>query len=152
MARTCLQYSRSAGFTLIELVVIIVVLGIIAAVAVPKVGNLIGASKENQTKTELVELKRAIAGNPQVVAAGQYVDRGFLGDVGFVPASLQDLVQKPGSVAVYDRLSGLGWHGPYMDSLDAEYLKDAWDVNYIYDATARTIASIGSGDTIKVSF
>ncbi|MFH2055575.1 MAG: hypothetical protein ABIJ61_06440, partial [bacterium] len=84
--------------------------------------------------------------------AGSYTDRGFLGDCGFMPSNLNDLVQKPGSLAVWDRISGLGWHGPYIDSSGGEYLADAWEVNYVYNPTARTIASIGSGDTIKVSF
>lgn len=145
------RYS-AAGFTLVELVVIIVVLGIIAAVGIPKVGSLIGSSKVTKTKAELVELKRAIVGNPQASAAGVYTDRGFLGDVGFVPSNLQDLVQKPGSLAVWDRITGLGWHGPYIDSAGGEYLTDAWDVNYVYNPSGRTIASVGSGDTIRVSF
>jgi len=58
-----------------------------------------------KTKAELVELKRAIVGNPQASAAGVYTDRGFLGDVGFVPSNLQDLVQKPGSLAVWGRIT-----------------------------------------------
>ena len=49
MTRTRLQHSRSAGFTLVELVVIIVVLGIIAAVAIPKVGNLYRAIRWHGT-------------------------------------------------------------------------------------------------------
>jgi len=58
------------GFTLIELVMIIVVLGILAAVAVPKFSDMANSSKINATKQELSTLKQAIVGNPGASWAG----------------------------------------------------------------------------------
>lgn len=144
--------SRQSGFTLVELVIIIVVLGILAAVAVPKFGDLSENSKVAATRKEMQSLGRAIAGNPEIIAAGEHIDRGFEGDVGFAPSSLTDLVSKPGSLAVYDRLTRLGWNGPYIDSANGDYLTDAWAVNYVYLPASRLIRSVGGIDTITVTY
>jgi prepilin-type N-terminal cleavage/methylation domain-containing protein len=141
-----------AGFTLIELVMIIVVLGVLAAVAIPKLGDVTENSKITATKKELLALKVAIAGNPDAVAGGKYVDRGFEGDVGFAPSSLQDLVIKPDSISAYDKLTSLGWNGPYIDSTEGNYLKDSWGVDYAYQPSSRRIISVGGSDSIIVGF
>lgn len=140
------------GFTLIELVIIIVVLGILAAVAVPKFANIMEGSKAAATREELQNMKEAIIGNPQVVSSGVIIDRGFMGDVGFVPSRLVDLVAKPDSVAAYDKLTRLGWNGPYVDDDGNEYLSDAWGGTYSYDPIGRTIVSTGGTDSITITF
>ena len=141
-----------AGFTLIELVMIIVVLGILAAVAIPRFGDVTENSRITATKKEMLSLKIAVTGNPDVVSGGKYVDRGFEGDVGFVPSQLADLVAKPDSVSTYNRLTGLGWNGPYIDSTENNYLKDAWDVAYVYQPSNRRIISVGGSDSIIIGF
>ena len=141
------------GFTLIEIVIIIVTLGILAAVAIPKFADMAESTKINATKQELMSLKTAIVGNPSVVAGGEYVDRGFEGDLGFVPQLLSDLAAKPGSVAVYNPLTRLGWNGPYIDSSNGDYLTDAWENAYVYQPASRLVYSTGGGsDTIRVTF
>ncbi len=141
-----------AGFTLIELVMIIVVLGVLAAVAIPKLGDVTENSKITATKKELLALKVAISGNPDAVAGGKYIDRGFEGDVGFAPSLLQDLVTKPDSVSPYNKLTSLGWNGPYIDSTEGNYLKDSWSVDYAYQPSSRRIISSGGSDSIIVGF
>lgn len=155
--RTMTRLSRRlnrAGFTLVELVIIIVTLGILAAVAVPRFADVAEGSRQTATRDELNKLKRAIIGDPSAVAGGEHVDRGFEGDVGYPPSSLYDLVRKPDSVAAYDRLTRLGWNGPYIDSAENKYLTDAWGNAYGYDPAARRIVSGGpsNGDSIVVTF
>jgi hypothetical protein len=115
-------------------------------------GGLSENSRINATKSELQLLKKAIIGNPQVIAGGRYVDVGFEGNVGHPPVTLGELGTKPDTVSSYDRFSRLGWNGPYVDTGGGEYLKDAWNVNYVYDNAARTISSVGGSDTIVISF
>jgi prepilin-type N-terminal cleavage/methylation domain-containing protein len=144
---------RQGGFTLIELVMIIVVLGVLAAVAIPRFTGITESSRVNATKSELNALKRAIVGYPSAISGGEYIDRGFEGDVGFIPSRLADLVVKPDSIPPYDRLNRLGWNGPYIDSSGGDYLRDAWENTYIYQPAARCIMSSGgNGDTITVTF
>lgn len=141
-----------SGFTLVELVIIIVVLGIVAAVAIPKIGDLITGSKINATKEEMMRLKTAIMGNSATTTGGRFSDRGYRGDVRSFPPNLTALTTKPGGVAAWNPYTRLGWHGPYIDSSGGDYLRDAWGVMYMYDSTARTITSTGSGTNIVVNF
>ena len=146
------KIKNPVGFTLIEVVIVIVILGIIAAVAIPSFGDLTENSKEKATQSELLVLKKAIIGNGQAVAGGRYIDIGYYGDVGTLPDSLKDLVVKPASIAAYDRFTRRGWNGPYIDSSGGDYLTDAWNAFYVYNKTARTLKSVGGSDTITVTF
>jgi general secretion pathway protein G len=141
-----------SGFTLIELIIIIVVLGILATFSIAKYSDFLQESKIAATRSEMTTIKRAIIGNPQIIAGGHYIDVGFAGNVGHPPAELHDLVQKPDTISAYNAISRLGWNGPYLDSAGGDYLKDAWGQNYVYNPTGRTITSTGSGTSIVVSF
>ncbi len=143
---------NQSGFTLIELVIVIITLGILAAVAIPKFTDMTEASKKTATKKEMFALKRAITGNPEALAGGRYIDRGFEGDVGFPPSLLQDLTAKPGSVSVYNKLTSLGWNGPYIDNTENSYLTDSWGNIYILDVSNRRLLSINGPDSIIVNY
>ena len=141
------------GFTLIEIVIIIVTLGILAAVAVPRFADMANGAKVNATKQEMLSLKKAIVGDPSAVSGGQHIDRGFEGDLGNPPSQLQDLAVKPDTLAGYDPLTRLGWNGPYIDGANNDYLSDAWGNSYVYRPGSRTILSTGGGsDTLEINF
>ena len=56
----CFMTRSRAAFTLIELLIVMTVIGIIAAVAVPQFAGLMNKSKEAATKGHLGELRSAI--------------------------------------------------------------------------------------------
>ncbi|MBN1384203.1 MAG: type II secretion system protein [Elusimicrobia bacterium] len=51
---------KNSGFTLIELMVVVTIIGILAAISVPKMADLIYKSKEGATKGALGTLRSAI--------------------------------------------------------------------------------------------
>lgn len=134
------------GFTLVEVVIVMLVVGIMAAVAIPVIGTFLSSSRETATREEMQRLARAIAGSDPAT------DRGFEGDVGHPPGALSDLVSKPDSIAVWDAFTDIGWNGPYIDSTGGDYLSDSWGTAYTYDPVARTIVSNGSGSPITITF
>ena len=139
--------SPNAGFTMIELVMVIVVMAALAAVSVPRINDFITNSKIQASKNEMLQIRAAISGTPDRTAGGRYVDRGYIGDVGALPSSLNDLITNPGLPA-YDYFSRTGWNGPYLvDNGTGEILRDAWLVNYVLNVADSTIRSFGPNKT-----
>ena len=69
------------GFTLVELIIVMVILGIMAAVAVPKMGNVISKSGEKAAAAVIAQLESAaeIYALDQVLSTGvkDYPDNPF---------------------------------------------------------------------------
>jgi prepilin-type N-terminal cleavage/methylation domain-containing protein len=133
----------SRGFTLIELVVVIVIIAIMIGVAVQSGAHLYEAAKVEETRQEMDALATAITGNPELVSNGVRSDFGYVGDVGAMPPDLDALFSNPGSYAT--------WNGPYVSNqftqIVNDYKTDAFGVEYSY-AGGATITSIGSGSNM----
>ncbi len=149
-----------SGFTLIELVIIIVLLGIISSIVILKIGDLIRNSEVNATMNEMKNLKKALVGDPNAIVEGRYVNPGYKGDVGSLPSQengLGCLVENLDGAPAWNKFTRRGWNGPYIEKgKDDSYRKDAWGNEYIYSNVAATITSkgpdgvAGGGDDIVV--
>jgi prepilin-type N-terminal cleavage/methylation domain-containing protein len=130
------------GLTLVEVVVVLVIAGILAAVAVRSLGTVSQTARVEETKREMDALARAITGNPELQNNGTRSDFGYVGDVGSMPANLAALVANPGGYST--------WKGPYfrnrLSQIGDDYVNDAWGVPYSYAGSA--ITSTGSGSSI----
>ncbi|HUU45032.1 MAG TPA: prepilin-type N-terminal cleavage/methylation domain-containing protein [Acidobacteriota bacterium] len=135
-------YDRSRGFTLIEVLMTVVIIGILATVALRSVQSGIESSRIRATQEEMDGLAWAIAGNPDLYANGLRSDFGYIGDVGALPSSLDNLVTNPGGYST--------WDGPYISrrfTQDSDGFKeDAWGNAYTFTGGI-TIASTGGGST-----
>lgn len=101
-----------AGFTLIELMLVVIIIGIIAAIAVPRMAGRTQKAKLVAARADLATLTTALD--------------GFELDAGRFPTTeegLQALVAMPPSLTKED-----GWDGPYMREIPA----DPWGRNYVY--------------------
>ncbi len=129
---------------MIELVVVIIILGIIAGVAIRKMGGTIATVQVERTKIELDNIAYAIVGNPRTYSLGSRADFGYVGDVGALPPTLDALYQNPGGYTT--------WNGPYVERgiRGLEFKKDAWGVDYVLTGT--TLRSTGSGSNIDKQF
>jgi general secretion pathway protein G len=90
---------RQGGFTLLEMLAVIVLLGIVATIVVRQVGGNVDKGKYG-------------AGKAQLASLGMKIESYGL-DVGTPPVNLQQLVSKPANAS--------GWAGPYAKPSD---LKD----------------------------
>ncbi len=132
------------GFTLIELVMVIIVLGILGGVATMKFSENLETAKFEATRAEMEAIAEAIVGNPNLYSKGIRTDFGYVGDIGALPPDLDALASNPGGYST--------WNGPYIkgDFNSDDFKRDGWNINYTYIDTL--LRSTGSGSNIDKVF
>ena len=96
---------RQRGFTLVELLLVLVILALIAGLVLP---GIIGKAEGAKVR----------AASSQISRLSMSVETFYL-DTGTAPERLDDLVDEPSGVS--------GWNGPYVKS---SLLKDPWGKEY----------------------
>ncbi|MBU8932878.1 MAG: type II secretion system protein GspG [candidate division Zixibacteria bacterium] len=133
----------SNGFTLVEVILVVVIMGILASVAMRSIGYIGESARIEETKQEMSALHQAAVGNPDLENNGTRTDFGYIGDVGGLPPDLNALVTNPGSYTT--------WNGPYIENrftqITNDYKTDAWGMTYSYSGV--TITSTGSDGDIE---
>ncbi len=105
------QRRSESGFTLLELLVVLAIMGMLAAIIAPQVIRYLGTSRTQTAKVQI-----------------QYVMQGlelFRVDVGRYPTQQEGLV-----ALVNPTPSAPNWNGPYLKKESA--LQDPWGNPYLY--------------------
>ena len=129
MQRYSRRPSRKAGFTLMELVVVMTIIAILAGAITLQVYNNIKTAKRSRALSDIKTLETAV---------GMYQAHN-----GFPPS------QQQGLAALIAKPSGapepLNWQGPYLKAKSVP--KDPWgnDYNYVVNGDDYEISSTGDG-------
>lgn len=98
--------NSTKGFTLIEILIVVVIIGLIASLVAPNIMGKFERSKEEVAKAQVETLSSAI--------------QSFMIDTGRCPASLEELIKSQDPK----------WRGPYLSK--QEIPKDPWGRPYQY--------------------
>lgn len=133
------------GFTLIEVIVILAVLSILAAVAIPMALRIFERTAEDTTREEMDNLKKALLGDLRKLQTSFRNDFGFLGDIGCLPTTALGGLDRLSTAGTYPtpftfdstKQAGAGWKGPYISGTPGEdFKKDQLGNDYTYTPQA----------------
>jgi general secretion pathway protein G len=94
------------GFTLVELLLVLVILAVLAMVVVPKFTGRSEQARQTAARSDVTNIATALD--------------SFEVDCGRYPASLDELMRQPANAQ--------NWHGPYLNKLPI----DPWGNPYVY--------------------
>ena len=98
---------KQSGFTLVELLLVLVILALIAGLVLPGIIGKAESAKAKAAKSQISRIEMSV--------------ETFYLDTGNPPSSLEQLVNEPSGVN--------GWNGPYIKN---SLLKDPWGQPYKY--------------------
>ena len=105
----CAEQAARAGFTLIEVLLVVVIIGILVGVAIPRLGGRVRQAQVAAAEADVNNIGMAL--------------RLYEVDNGTYPSSLQGLITKQGNTA--------NWRGPYLEK---GIPKDPWGNDYVYQS------------------
>lgn len=137
------------GFTMMEMIIVLSIIGILASLGLKAFDNVILNMKFESTIHEMEELKKAIVGDPQAIQNDVRASFGYFGDMGSVPSSLTALITKGGLSALQVNTTldmVYGWNGPYLRTTFSQdsngKLTDGFGNAYVY-STTKTLSADG---------
>jgi general secretion pathway protein G len=106
LTRSEIRNRRYGAFTLVEILLVMTIIGILAAIVIPKMVGRSEQARQTAAHADLSSIKTALD--------------AFEVDNGYYPKNAMDLLQQPRDAK--------NWHGPYLDKIP----QDPWGNNYVY--------------------
>lgn len=107
MTQQTKKHFIARGFTLVEMMAVVVIIAILAAVIGPRIFNQVNKTQQVRAQKDIDAISQAIS--------------MFRLDTNKFPEDLKDLQRNNGDLK--------GWRGPYLKKSS---IKDPWDNNYQY--------------------
>jgi type II secretion system protein G len=128
------------AFTLVELLIVIIIIAVLAAIAIPKFANSSLRSKESALKADLKLYRNAV--------------ELFKNDTGVYPAALADLAAAAAPANGKDSagntkaIVATDWKGPYVQDIENDPVSAA---AFTYSTTSPTVGKLSSSMTGNAS-
>lgn len=167
LTRKCkpLAIKRNQGFSLLELLVVVSLLGLLALSATALVDNVDEQHRFDLTKSKLQQIRRAILGDSSRTLNGEPDISGYVADMGRLPNNIEELLKQgaqtawaayPIDVSAPDvgDLYG-GWRGPYLEALPETTgvaFRDGWgnpDASGVDPNFGWNVTSTATGMSVK---
>ncbi|MDD4539701.1 MAG: type II secretion system major pseudopilin GspG [Lentisphaeria bacterium] len=105
--KSSLRRVRRHSFTLIEIMIVVMIIGMLAALVGPNIVGNLDKSRVKSTKAQLVSVKNAV--------------QQYYMDMSTYPTRLDELITNPGNEK---------WDGPYLEAKNIP--KDGWGNEFQY--------------------
>ena len=156
--------------TLLELLVVLAILAAMTMVALQSMNGVVGQSRFEATQRSLTDIQSAVVGQTASSGAANSALSSFVGDMGRLPTTLQELVTNTASAPPFSlqevvvSQSGettktihvpTGWRGPYLRlPMGATAVLDGWGREIQFESSAGVwfrCASLGADGQAGVS-
>jgi general secretion pathway protein G len=132
--------TRNQAFTLVELLIVIIIIAVLAAIAIPKFSNSSLKSKESALKAELSLLRNAV--------------ELFKNDCGAYPAALADLAGNAAPASGFDSagtsraIVAADYKGPYVSKISTCPVSTS---AFTYTVTSPNVGKVNTPSTVTSS-
>ncbi|MEW6713058.1 MAG: prepilin-type N-terminal cleavage/methylation domain-containing protein [Candidatus Riflebacteria bacterium] len=156
-----MKLKQKLGFTLMEIMVVIIVIAVLASVAGPMIGSITDQGRASATKSKISSIKSAIMAYKSDV--GRYPFFGEACNAGYKLAYNESSSKLLGNgegnnVFVNENIGILGnvcdfkipnyrrkWKGPYFESGPDDFMYDAWGTKMNYTVNDKSVYMHSAG-------
>ena len=124
---------KNRAFSLVELLIVIIIIAVLAAVAIPRFANSTTRSKESALRANLKLFRNAV----ELFKADTGAYPSALADLAAAAAPANGLDSTGASVAIL----AADWKGPYLNSLENDPISGA---AFTYSTTSPTVGKVTS--------
>ncbi len=128
---------KSLGFTLLEMLVVIALLGVVMLTSTSLIMNTGEMEREDATRIKWMQMRTAILGDTTRTLDGAPVISGYMADMGRLPENISELMFQGTQPAwsaidvssVYPNVTATlwgGWRGPYLYTAGSKSFRDSW--------------------------